>query len=81
MVIIRSIGSDGSQGLAMAAKSLSSVMKVSKMEYCFCSDLQWPTLSWQIVEMHEMVPQEWFERSWHCQLLWNVVSSHTISIR
>jgi hypothetical protein len=28
MVIIRSHGSDGSQGVAMAAKSLSSVMKV-----------------------------------------------------
>jgi hypothetical protein len=36
--------------------------------------------SWQIVEMHEMVPQEWFEKSWHCQLLWNVISCHIISI-
>jgi len=59
--IIRSLGSDGGQGVAMAAKSLSSVMKVSKMEPRFCYDLQRPTLSWQIVEMHETVPQEWFE--------------------
>jgi hypothetical protein len=34
---------------------------VSKMEPRFCYDLQRPTLSWQIVEMHETVPQEWFE--------------------
>jgi hypothetical protein len=45
------------------------------MEYRFCSDLQWPTLSWQIVEMHKMVPQEWFERTWHCQLLRNVLAA------
>jgi hypothetical protein len=59
MVIIRSLGSDGSQGVAMAAKSLSSVMKVSfncymgledkqnvaKMQDWFCYELQWPTLS------------------------------------
>jgi hypothetical protein len=60
---------------------LWTAQQVSKMEHRFCYDLQWPTLSWQIVEMHEMVPQEWFERSWHCQLLWSVVSSRTISIR
>jgi len=33
-----------------------------------------------IVEMHEMVPQEWFERSWHCQLLWNGIGCRIISI-
>jgi hypothetical protein len=40
MVIIRSLGSDGSQGVAMAAKSLSSVMKVSFNCYMGLEDKQ-----------------------------------------
>jgi hypothetical protein len=40
MVIIRSLGSDGSQGVAMAATSLSSVMKVSFNCYMDLEDKQ-----------------------------------------